>query len=90
MRWAIFFPMPGAAVSAFSSPVTMDRARFWGVVADRTDRAALGPTPETPMSIRKLFSSAWEEKPYSSKMSSRTWRWVYSLARSPFFSWDRV
>ena len=42
------------------------------------------------MSIRKLFSSAWEEKPYSSKMSSRTWRWVYSLARSPFFSWDRV
>ena len=52
--------------------------------------AYVGPTPETPMSIRKLFSSAWEEKPYSSKMSSRTWRWVYSLARSPFFSCDRV
>ena len=46
-RWAIFFPTPWAAVSAFSSPVMMLRARFSGVEEERIASAALGPTPET-------------------------------------------
>ena len=45
-----------------------------GETADKIDSAAFGPTPETPMSILKLLSSCWLEKPKSSKISSRTWR----------------
>ena len=51
-------------------------ARDSGVAADRMDRAALGPTPDTPMSIWKQLSSLSEKKPYSSMASSRTFRWV--------------
>ena len=72
MRWAIFLPMPGAAVRAFSSPITTAMARLAGVLAERMDSAALGPTPETPSSSLKLWSSLWLAKPYSSTASSRT------------------
>ena len=89
-RWAIFLPMPGAQVRAFSSPVMMDRARLAGVVADRMDNAAFGPTPETEMSWRNRFSSSWVPNPNSSIASSRVFRWVNSLAFSPCFSLDRV
>lgn len=34
-----------------------------GVLADRMDRAALGPTPETEMSCWNRFSSSWVAKP---------------------------
>ena len=61
--WAIFFPIPWAQVRAFSSPVMIDRARLAGVLADRMDRAALGPTPETEMSCWNRFSSSWVAKP---------------------------
>ena len=57
IRWAIFLPMPGATVRASSSPVITLMARDSGVAADRMDRAALGPTPDTPMSIWKQLSS---------------------------------
>ena len=50
MRWAIFLPIPWATVRAFSSPVMMAVANPSGVVAERMESAALGPTPETPMS----------------------------------------
>ena len=63
MRWAIFFPTPGAAVRAFSSPVTMAIARASGVLEDKIASAALGPTPETPIRCLKLFSSLWAAKP---------------------------
>ena len=63
MRWAIFLPMPGAAVRAFSSPVTMAMAKDSGVPAESTARAALGPTPETPMSSLKVASSFCVAKP---------------------------
>ena len=56
--WAIFFPIPWAQVRAFSSPVMMDRARLAGVLADRMDRAALGPTPDTEISCWNKFSSS--------------------------------
>ena len=48
---------------AFSSPDTTARARASGVQAERMARAAFGPTPETPNSIRKLSSSLEEENP---------------------------
>ena len=63
IRWAIFFPIPCATVSAFSSPVMMDMASPSGVVADRMDSAAFGPTPETPMSSSKQLRSSSVEKP---------------------------
>ena len=74
IRWAIFLPMPGAAVRLFSSPVTMAMARDSGVEVDRMARAALGPTPETPISSLKLFSSFWVAKPYRPKAFSPTSR----------------
>ena len=74
MRWAIFLPTPCAAVSAFSSPITTAMANCCGVVADRMDSAALGPTPDTPISSLKLRSSLWLTKPNSSIASSRTFR----------------
>ena len=52
----------------------MAMARDSGVVADRMASAALGPTPLTPSSILKLFSSFCVAKPYSSKMPSPTLR----------------
>ena len=45
-----------------------------GVLEERMERAALGPTPETPMSISKQPRSLSLENPYSSKISSRTYR----------------
>ena len=90
IRWAIFLPMPGAAVSALASSVTTASASCWGVMADRIASAALGPTPDTLMSSLKLRSSFWSMKPNSSMASSRTFRYVYSLAGAPFFSCDRV
>ena len=74
MRWAIFLPIPGAAVRAFSSPITTAMDSCCGVVDDRMDSAALGPTPDTPMSILKLRSSLWLAKPNISMASSRTFR----------------
>ena len=55
--------MPGATVRAFSSPVMMLIANPSGEVEDRMDRAALGPTPDTPMSSRKQFFSSSVAKP---------------------------
>ena len=50
IRWAIFLPMPWAAVSIFSSPVITARVKFWGPPADKMEIAALGPTPLTEVS----------------------------------------
>ena len=61
-----------------------------GVPTDKMASAALGPTPDTLMSSLKLFSSFWVAKPYSSKMPSPTFRYVYSFPRWPFFSDARV
>ena len=63
MRCAIFFPMPGACVSIFSSPVMMDSARRSGGATDRMESAALGPTPETPIIISKQDFSSSSIKP---------------------------
>ena len=63
MRWASFFPTPGAAVSAFSSPVMTAIVRVSGVPTERMASAAFGPTPETPMSSLKLLSSCSVAKP---------------------------
>ena len=63
MRWASFFPTPGAAVSAFSSPVMIAIVRCSGVPTERMASAAFGPTPETPMSSLKLLSSCSVAKP---------------------------
>ena len=71
MRWAIFLPMPWATVRAFSSPVMMLRARLAGVLADRMDSAALGPTPDTEVSCWNRFSSSWVAKP---NRSTPSWR----------------
>ena len=46
-----FLPMPWATVRAFSLPVMMAVANPSGVVEERMDSAALGPTPETDSSI---------------------------------------
>ena len=43
--------MPWATVRAFSLPVMMAVASPSGVVEERMDSAALGPTPETDSSI---------------------------------------
>ena len=74
IRWAIFLPTPGAAVRLFSSPVTMAMARDSGVAAERMASAALGPTPLTPISSLKLFSSLAVAKPYRPKAFSPTSR----------------
>ena len=50
---ADLLPMPGATVSAFSSPEIMAMASASGVLEDSMLMAALGPTPDTPMSISK-------------------------------------
>ncbi len=63
MRWAIFLPMPGAAMSAFSSPVMTAIASPCGVQTERIASAAFGPTPETLMSCLKLPSSPCVAKP---------------------------
>ena len=63
MRWAIFLPMPGAAMSAFSSPVMTAIASPCGVQTESIASAAFGPTPETPMSCLKLPSSPCVAKP---------------------------
>ena len=55
--------MPWATMRAFSLPVMMAVASPSGVVAERMDRAALGPTPETAMSIWKQLRSFSVEKP---------------------------
>ena len=68
----------------------MDRAKLAGVLADRMDSAALGPTPETEISCWNSRSSSAVEKPYSSIASSRTLRCVKSFPLSPFFNADRV
>ena len=43
-----------------------------GVCAESMESAALGPTPETPMSRSKLRFSLFEANPKSSKASSLT------------------
>ena len=63
IRWAIFLPMPWAAVRDLASSVTMAMASPSGVLAERMASAALGPTPDTPSSSLKLFSSFWVAKP---------------------------
>ena len=55
--------MPGAAMSAFSSPVITAIANACGVQTDKIASAAFGPTPETPMSCLKLPSSPCVAKP---------------------------
>lgn len=79
-------PMPGATVKAFSSPerIAMDSAS--AVCAESIESAALGPTPDTPMSRSKLRFSLFEAKPKSSKASSLTLSDIKSLARSPLRS----
>ena len=64
--------MPGATVRAFSSPERMAMDSASGVCAESMESAALGPTPETPMSRSKLRFSLFEAKPKSSKASSLT------------------
>ena len=83
MRWAIFLPMPGARVRVLTSSVKMASASWEGVVVDKMDRAALGPTPETEVSCKNSRFSSLVPKPYSSMPSSRTDRWVYKVAGFP-------
>ena len=58
MRSAVFLPMPGAFVSVLPSPDATQSANACGVIPDNIDSAALGPTPETEISILKQLSSA--------------------------------
>ena len=51
MRWAIFLPTPGARVSSLASPVMIDRASWLVGAVLRIASAALGPTPDTLISI---------------------------------------
>ena len=53
MRWASLGPTPLAAVNALWSPEEAARATFSGLITDRMASAALGPTPDTPVSILK-------------------------------------
>ena len=56
-------PMPGALVSAFSSPVSTANANPAGVLDERMDSAAFGPTPEMPSSSSKQCFSLLLAKP---------------------------
>ena len=70
IRWAVLGPTPGA-FTALASPAAMASISRWGVVVERMARAALGPTPDTPMRSRKHRSSSSLKKPNSSRTSSR-------------------
>ena len=56
-------PMPGALVSAFSSPLSTASASPSGVLDERIDSAAFGPTPEMPSSNSKQCFSLLLAKP---------------------------
>jgi hypothetical protein len=49
----------------------MAMARVSGVLAERIEIAAFGPTPETPIRSSKLRFSLFDQKPLRSKQSSR-------------------
>ena len=63
MRWASFGPTPDALVKALWSPLDAARATFSGVMMDKIDSPALGPTPVTPVSILKQSRCSSVAKP---------------------------
>ena len=63
MRWASFGPTPAALVNALWSPLDAASAIFSGVMMDKMDSAALGPTPVTPVSILKQSRCSSAAKP---------------------------
>ena len=82
--------VPGATVNAFSSPDSMAIASASGVYDDSIESAALGPTPDTPISKSKLRFSLLVAKPKSSKASSLTLSEIYNFDLSPTLSLDCV
>src|SRR5699024_3358579 len=63
MRWASFGPTPEALVKALWSPEETASATFSGDRIDRIESPALGPTPETAVSILKQLRCSSFKKP---------------------------
>ena len=63
MRWASLGPTPEALVKALWSPEEAARAIFSGLITERMASPALGPTPETAVSILKQSRCSSVAKP---------------------------